>query len=240
MTAGPPDRLTSMAWAVGGLSPTPAGARLRFIADLVCPWCYISFRRIERLHRATPFETEWHPFLLNPQLPLEGVPREAYLERKFGSVARADTLYRHVRAVAAREGIRLSFDAIRIQPSTIRAQALVRAAARLGAAATMAAALFRAFFEDGADIGDRGVLAEIARSLGMEEIGTAAADPAMLTEVLLAHEAAGRLGINGVPIMIFGADHVIAGAQPLEALEALLDLERYRLGTLQESGRHAS
>ena len=89
-----------------------------------------------------------------------------------------------------------------------------------------AQALFSAFFERGQDIGNPETLRAIARRAGVPSTGLE--DPAIQARVLEAHESACGFGINGVPICVFGRDHVIAGAQPLEALEALLDLERYR------------
>ncbi len=229
MTAGTPERHASMARAVrGGPAATPPPPpRVRFVADLVCPWCWIGFARLERLlGGAGGADVTWHPFLLNPHLPPEGVARGRYLERKFGGLAQAQALYRRVQEVGAREGLRFSFGAIRAQPHTARAHALVLAAGDRGRAREAAAAVFRAFFEEGVDIGDPAVLAGLAARLGLPP--GADGDPALLGRVAAGHRAAAAFGINGVPITVLGEDHVIAGAQPAEALAGLLDLERYR------------
>lgn len=230
MTAGSPERQASMARAVGAEatgSAAPPLVQVRFVADLVCPWCFISFGRLHQLLRGAAAEITWHPFLLNPHLPPAGVARSHYLERKFGSVAQAQRLHARMQEVGGREGLRFAFAAIRTQPNTVLAHALILGAAEGGLDPLPAAqALFSAFFERGQDIGNPETLRAIARRAGVPSTGLE--DPAIQARVLEAHESACGFGINGVPICVFGRDHVIAGAQPLEALEALLDLERYR------------
>jgi len=233
VTVGSPELNRSMRAALAARSdrslvqPIPV---VRFIADLVCPWCYIAFIRLRRMLADSAAALVWHPFLLNPHLPPRGVTRAQYLERRFGSVAQAQGVHRRVAQAGAREGIPFAFGAIRAQPNTIPAHALVMAAAAHGRELEAAAALFHAFFADGGDIGATAVLARIGARLGLTaaEIaatsGVAAADA-----VVSAHERAFALGIAGVPVCVFGDDQVIAGAQPPEVLEALLDLERYRI-----------
>jgi predicted DsbA family dithiol-disulfide isomerase len=234
MTAGAPDGQAGMRRAVqeeGGLTLSGQVPIIRLVADLVCPWCYIAFMRVQRLLATGPAELVWHPFLLNPHLPTGGVSRSIYLERRFGSVSQARSSYRRIAAAGVGEGIRFSFATIGTQPNTVMAHGLVLSAAGLGRLVPTASALFKAFFEEGADIGDPEVLGEIARRLGLPiDVGALASDQGLLSRVAQAHEQAYTLGINGVPVCLFGDDHVIAGAQPLEALAALLDLQRYRGG----------
>lgn len=201
--------------------------RVRLVADLACPWCYIAFARLRRLMARAPVELVWHPFLLNPYLPAEGVPRARYLERKFGSLAQAQAAARRVAAIGAAEGIRLALGAIPLQPNTALAHALALEAAARGRLVEAVGAVFRAFFEGGMDIGSAEGLRRVAAEAGLPEAALPAA-ARHLPEVAAAHERAYALGINGVPVLVFGEDHLIAGAQPDEALEALLDLERYR------------
>jgi predicted DsbA family dithiol-disulfide isomerase len=233
MTAGSPDRDRTMRAALAAensrslVRPVPV---VCFVADLVCPWCYIAFIRLQRVLAGSAAILAWHPFLLNPHLPPRGVTRVQYLERRFGSVAQAHGVHRRVAQAGAKEGIPFAFGAIRAQPNTIPAHALLLAAAAHGRELEAAGKLFHAFFAAGADIGDAAVLARIGAELGLYsgEIA-AAAGPAATDVVVAAHERAFALGIAGVPVCVFGDDQVIAGAQPPEVLEALLDLERYRL-----------
>jgi predicted DsbA family dithiol-disulfide isomerase len=211
----------------GGTAPRSRLPQVTLVADLVCPWCYLGFHRLQAVAAREPFRFVWHPFLLNPQLPTDGVPRSIYLERKFGAGYAEDAQRRAARAAAA-EGLDLRLDRIERQPSTVLAHALLlRAGEHLPAAAR---ALYEAFFRDGRDLGSATVLAEIGGrfGIGIDEIRSAAA------RVRTAHDAACRAGIDGVPLLLFGDDHAIAGAQPPACLEALLHLERYRLALAEE------
>ena len=234
MTAGAPehDRTMRLAFdARDARSLVQSGPVVRFVADLVCPWCYIAFIRLQRALAKSGAALVWHPFLLNPHLPPRGVTRTEYLERRFGSVAQAYGVHRRIVQAGAREGIPFAFGAICAQPNTVLAHSLVLAAAGRGRQIEAAAALFQAFFVAGANIGQPAVLARIGAEVGLEPEDIAAAtDEAAARLVATAHERAFALGIAGVPVCVLGDDHVIAGAQPLEALEVLLDLERYRLG----------
>jgi predicted DsbA family dithiol-disulfide isomerase len=240
VTAGSPERDRTMREALadgaGRSTPDPVPT-VRFVADLVCPWCYIAFIRLQRALAASPAVLVWHPFLLNPHLPPRGVTRTQYLERRFGSVAQAHGVQRRVAQAGAREGIPFAFGAIRAQPNTVPAHALVLAAAAHGREVEAAAALFRAFFAAGANIGEPTVLARLGAELGLGAADVAAAfAPEALHRVAAAHDQAFALGIGGVPVCVLGQDHVVAGAQPPEVLEALLDLERYRLAAAAPGG----
>jgi predicted DsbA family dithiol-disulfide isomerase len=233
MTAGSPELDRKMRLAFGDSAErTLVDTRpvIRFIADLVCPWCYIAFIRLQRVLERKGAAMVWHPFLLNPHLPSRGVTRLQYLERRFGTVAQAQGVHRRVVQAGAREGIPFAFGAIRAQPNTVPAHALLLAAAGRGLQMETAAALFRAFFVTGDNIGELPVLIRIAAELGLTaEEAARAGESSAAAQVITAHERAFSLGIAGVPVCVLGEDHVIAGAQPSEALMALLDLERYRL-----------
>lgn len=236
MTLQDPGRLLSPAAAPASpASAAPPLPVVRVVADLACPWCYVGLHRLLTLGPREPFRLVWHPFLLNPHLPTGGVPRPLYLERKFGGALEADAVHRRAAATAAAQGLELRLDRIRVQPDTRLAHAvLLEAGPRLPA---LALALMAAFFRDGLDLGDAAALAGVGARAGF-----AVPDPASAAvRVGAMHEAACRAGIDGVPVFVFGEDHVIAGAQPPECLEAMLRLERYRVGlTAETQGRQAS
>src|SRR5439155_1036469 len=109
------------------------------VSDVVCPWCYIGKRKLEtalaRWRADQPdlaATVRWHPFELNPDLPVEGIPRAAYLEQKFGGKARAVEIYTRVRAVGAEVGIPFDFDRISRQPNTRDAHRLIAWAQQRG------------------------------------------------------------------------------------------------------------
>lgn len=216
--------LRAGAEAAVAAAPEADGPVVRLTADLACPWCWIGFTRLLRVLGEA--RLVWEPFLLNPQLPPKGVPRPLYLERKFGSLARARaTLGRAARA-AAQDGLRLTLDPAGREPNTVLAHGLVLEAARHGRSHETAALLFQIALRDGGDIGEPQVLEPVAARMGLRLEGAVA----QVERVLESHNRAYQQGADGVPLFRFGIDHVIAGAQPQEALHALIDLERYRCG----------
>jgi len=207
------------------------GTRLQLdvVFDVICPWCYIGKRRLERALGRRPdlaLDITWRPFLLNPDMPPGGMPRQEYLVRKFGGEERARRLYAAIAEVGRSEGIAFAFERIQRTPSSIDAHRLVRWAARQGRGGVMAETLFGAYFERGLDIGARPVLAGLAGECGLDRrdafswlIGEADAE-IVASENLRAH----RLGITGVPCFVIAGRHAIAGAQEPEVLERLLEL----------------
>ncbi len=89
--------------------------RIDVIFDTICPWCYVGKRRLERALAQRPLvrpEIRWRPFLLNPDMPSQGIDRKTYLESKFGGPYRVKQMYAAVNAAGASEGIAFSFETI--------------------------------------------------------------------------------------------------------------------------------
>ena len=140
-------------------------------SDTVCPWCYIGKRRLERALAArddVSAHVVWHAFQLNPDIPAEGLARERYLSGKYGNPDRAGNIYGTIARAGHAERIPFAFEAIRTTPNTVQSHRLVRLAERHDRQDAAVEALFRAYFLDGEDIGDDGVLARIAHAVGIE------------------------------------------------------------------------
>ena len=228
MSAHEPQVDMAMARSLEAGPTTRAVARpvLRIAADLVCPWSWISFTRLTAaLARTDEVEIMWEPFLLNPHLPADGVPMRSYLERKFGGASQARLTWSRAAQAATATGLELRFVTEGRQPNTLLAHALVLAAAARGQLVAAASALFTLFLREGRDIGDPAVLEAVALRLDLRLTDAVS----LLDRTLASHNAACRDGVEGVPLLRFGDDHVLAGAQSLEVLRALIDLERYRL-----------
>ena len=191
-------------------------------SDVICPWCYIGKRRLERAFDALGLNgqvaVEWLPFELNPDMPPEGMARADYRARKFGA-ERAAALDANIEAIGAEEGIRFAFDRQSRTPNTRAAHMLIAHASGQGRGGAVVDALFRAYFEEGRDIGDEAVLLEIAEGAGLDR-GTAQAalrDDGLRRMVVQAEGRAGELGISGVPFFIVERAYAVSGAQPAEA-----------------------
>jgi predicted DsbA family dithiol-disulfide isomerase len=220
---------SAMVRPVNVLTPPHARLSIEVVFDLVCPWCFLGVRRLRRALRSRPdvrAELVWRPFLLNPDLAPQGVPRHEYLVRKFGGEERARRLHGTIAELGRAEGIEFRFDRIRRVPHSLDAHRLVRWAGRFGAADQMVDALFEAYFAEGVDVGDAAALAAVATRQGLDGIAarrflaTVAEVEAVHTDNLRAH----RLGINGVPCFVVAGRHAIAGAQEPEVLDRLLDV----------------
>lgn len=169
-------------------------------------------------------DLRWRAFQLNPDLPPEGVDRRQYLEAKFGGPEGAARIHDRVREAGKSAGIDFRFEDIARSPNTFDAHRLLRLAAQQGKQGAMKENLMQAYFLRGRDIGDRQVLAEIARETGLEDDLSAwldsDAEAAGVREDLA---NAARLQISGVPFFIFGGRYAIAGAQPVEIFAQALD-----------------
>lgn len=211
------------------LAPLQPRLDIDIAFDLICPWCYLGVRRLRRALRARPDiipELLWRPFLLNPDIPPNGVSRAEFIARKFGGEDRARRLQNALTDLGRAEGIGFRFDLMGRVPSSINAHRLVRYAVREGLGEIMVEALFYAYFADGLDIGDVIRLATVAGRVGLHPQAALAflrsgeEAEAVHTENLRAH----RLGVNGVPCFIIAGQQAIAGAQEPEVLERLLDV----------------
>jgi predicted DsbA family dithiol-disulfide isomerase len=201
---------------------------IEIVSDLICPWCLIGKRRLDRALAQRPAiqaEIVWHPFQLNPDMPREGIDRQVYVTAKFGSRERAAQIYARVSDAAVKDGIPVALDKIKRTPSTLDGHRLVRFAARHGLGTEMTEALFQAYFVEGENIGDHAVLARKAEAVGLDRIEVAEylASDADLDAVRAADMAARRSGIDGVPRFIFDRRYVLSGAHEPAAFLPVFD-----------------
>ena len=145
--------------------------RIEIASDVICPWCYIGKRRLEKALALLGDEVEaqisWLPFQLNPGMPEGGMPRAEYRQAKFGSLEHSRALDARVAREGEGEGIAFAFERMARTPNTRAAHRLIDLAQSQGLAGPVVDALFRAYFEEARDIGDAAVLAGIAAACGV-------------------------------------------------------------------------
>jgi predicted DsbA family dithiol-disulfide isomerase len=202
--------------------------RIDVISDVVCPWCFIGKRRLERALEARPaadVEVVWRPFQLNPEMPEEGRDHKAYYLEKFGNVERVRELTEAMTAAGRSEGIEFDFGNIPKAPNTISAHRLVRWAGSAGVQDAVVEALFRAYFLEARDVSDHQTLVAIGSTAGMEEelLKELYAEGRDIDLVRQEVKQAAAMGVSGVPCFIFEGGYVVRGAQPPEHFLPLID-----------------
>ena len=207
---------------------------IEIYSDVVCPWCYVGKRRLERAlaKRSSDLAPRitWRPFQLNPTMPREGMDRRQYLEAKFGTPEAFRRIEEHVLAAGAAEQVPFAFENIARTPNTFAAHRLIWYADREGRQDAMVESLFRGYFVEGADIGSLPALVQLAGRAGLDEkaVATCLESDSGTAEVK-AEEAAGhRLGIRGVPYFVFDRAYGLSGAQPVETFLSAMDKVRAR------------
>ena len=188
------------------------------ISDVICPWCFIGKRRLEKALDGRPATVRWHPFQLNPDMPREGIERKAYRIRKFGSWERSQELDAQVAAAGRGEGLAFNFDRQARTPNTLDAHRVIWLAGERGVQDAVVEALFLAYFTDGRDLSDRATLAEVAAGAGLDraEVDELLAGDKGLDVVRAGEEQARRLGVSGVPFFVVNGKVALSGAQPPE------------------------
>ena len=198
------------------------------ISDTVCPWCFIGKRRLGRALAARPqiaFEVQWRAYRLDPTVPREGYDRKAYLEARFGDGERIRAMGETIRTAGEAEGISFAYDRILRTPNTTDSHRLVRWAGTAGVQDEVVERLFRAYFEQGRDIGDRAVLVAVSAEAGMDSdlVGELLAQDADVELVEREDALAHQMGITGVPTFIFDNKYFTSGAHDPEGLLQLID-----------------
>ena len=202
----------------------PANAvTIDVVSDVVCPWCFIGKRRLEKalsLKPDIPVEVRYHPYFLNPWVPAEGMSRDEYLTTKFGSPDRYKQIAGRVADAAAQEGLTYAVDKMKRQPNTRDCHRLILWAQGEGKAPQMKQRLMDLYFTEGADLSDREVLVKAATDVGLDaaEVRRKLASDEDIAQVEQAANSAKEAGIDGVPTFIIGGVAAISGAQDPQVL----------------------
>jgi predicted DsbA family dithiol-disulfide isomerase len=208
------------------------------VSDVVCPWCYLGKKRLERAlagQPGEPIEVHWRPYQLDPSIPAQGLERRAYMINKFGNDGRIEAAHERLRALGAEEGIAFDFDKIARAPNTLDAHRLIRWAFVAGAQDRIVDRLFKLYFEEGRDIGDRALLIETAAECGIdrEVVAKLFADGSDEEEVRAEIAQAQSLGVTGVPFFIFAQRFGVPGAQSVDVLATAIDQARKSLAGIE-------
>ncbi len=204
---------------------------LDIVSDVICPWCWIGKRRLERAllemeedDLAVRLDIRWRPWQLAPGLPPEGVDRHTYYARRFPDPEQRRRIEERLLDEGRSVGIEFAFAGIERVPDTFDAHRLIRWASSAGCQSQVVEALFSAHFTQGRDIGSHEVLSEIAAVCGMDAglVARLLAEGRDLDLVAREIAAAGEMGVAGVPTFIFAGRHALQGAQSSDVLRDIL------------------
>lgn len=211
--------------------------KIAVVSDIVCPWCYIGKRRLEKavdsMSHDADFEIAYYPFELNSEMPPEGKNQREYLTNKFGSETDYERLTGNVTRVAETEGLVFDYEKQKISPNTRNAHRLILLAKEDGKHLEVVEALFKAYFTDGVDLSKNENLVNLASNAGLDRAKIAAFldSDAGLAEVALAEAELHRMGITGVPFYIINDKYGISGAQPTASfVEAFQNISKELTG----------
>lgn len=204
--------------------------KLEIWSDIACPWCWVGKRRFERalanFQERERLEVTWRSFELDPGAPrVQAGSQAELLARKYRvPLERAREMNANMAAQGAKEGIEFDFDRVRMG-STFDAHRLIHFAAEHERRSEMVERLFRAYFTEGASLGDQEVLAELAADVGLDA-GAAreALESGAFADAVRADEARAQgFGITGVPFFAIDERYGISGAQPPEVILGALE-----------------
>jgi len=200
-------------------------ATIDVYSDVICPWCFIGKRRMEKGLAGRAATVRWYPFELNPDMPHDGVDRRSYRVKKFGSWDRSLEVDAQIGRAFAGEGLTFNPEKMARTPNTFDAHRIIWLAGVQGMQDPVVEALFRAYFTDGRDLSDRATLAAVAveGGLGAHEVDELLAGDRGAAEVRRSERKGHRLGITGVPFFVLNGQLVLSGAQPPEVFREAIE-----------------
>ncbi|MHA7871925.1 MAG: DsbA family oxidoreductase [Hyphococcus sp.] len=190
------------------------------VSDPVCPWCYVGLKSFQhardRIAGAYQVLPRIRAYQLNPDTPMEGVDRVAYYAKKFPDEAQRAQMAHAIKAAAAGAGFAFNPLGPKHLPNTLKAHQLIRLAHFDGAQERLAETLYKAYWDDNADIGDLDTLVQIADAAGLDADNARADLMNEKSAAEIRNEAEGfrHAGVTGVPTYIVNERTGFSGALP--------------------------
>ena len=203
--------------------------KIDIVSDVVCPWCAIGFKRLEKaieeLGVEDQIEIEWQPFELNPGMPQEGQNITEHIAEKYGSTIEQQKESRQNMTNIGKElGFTFDyFDEMRMA-NTFDAHVLLEIAKDFGKQTELKIRLMNSFFGERKDVSDRTVLKQALLDVGLNaEEALAKLDNAEVRyEVRNKQGQWKNMGVNSVPTIVFNMKSAITGAQPIDTFKQVI------------------
>jgi predicted DsbA family dithiol-disulfide isomerase len=196
--------------------------------DTVCPWCRIGKKNLtDALEKwsGEPVEVHYRAYQLDPTTPIEGYPFQETMTKKFGGTPdRLHAMLQQVTSAGEAVGVKFNFAQVEKMPNTIKSHQFIALVPQEKQQAAVDA-IYKAYFEDGKDIGDIQVLLQIAKQLDIDhdDLSVQLQSKAGLEQVEGDFEFASKVGITGVPFFIVNNKYALTGAQPASTFLQVLE-----------------
>ena len=198
---------------------------IKVFADTICGWCFIGQTKLNKALKSFPetkFEIEHIPFQLNPDMPIEGIDRNEYLQIKFGGKEFAQPMYDRMTEEANKEGLNFNLNNIKKTPNTVFSHLLIKLAEQTNVHNQVKERIYHSYFIEGHNIGDKKILINIGKEFNIKKetinnfFNTENIEK-VNSYIVIAREKE----INGVPFFEIGKDF-ISGAQSSSNLESVI------------------
>ena len=212
--------------------------RIDVIIDTICPWCFIGKRRLDSIIADRPylnFEVIWHPFLLNPEIPSEGLDYKEHINN-LGGKTRFENINNAINQTAENLNIKFNFSQIKRTPNTLDSHRIIKFASDQNLSTEILEAIYQNYFLKGADIGDRSILIKIGEEVGLDSthLQDYLCSDKDVSEILAKNRQVCQLGISGIPTFIFGQNFSISGIQNTKILQRMLTIADGNLDNIDQ------
>ncbi len=190
---------------------------IKVISDTICPWCYIGKKELEKAIKKLnniEFSISYKPFQLDPTMPVNGVDRKRYINRKFGEDTAKD-VGNKIKEAGKLVGIDFNYEKIARTPNTLNSHRILKWAEKDNKQNETLELLFYSYFTEGKDIGDNEELIKISKKLNLnsEKIKKDLETDIDVKKIELEEWSYRDLGIAGVPTYILEDNMIITGSQ---------------------------
>ena len=203
--------------------------KIDIVSDVVCPWCAIGYKRLEKAITELGFEDkvsiEWQPFELNPGMPPEGQDLTEHIAEKYGStLEQQQASQQNMTDIGEELGFKFDyFEGMRMA-NTFDAHVLLEYAKDFGKQTQLKLRLMNSFFNERQDVSDRAVLKQALLDVGLnadEALAKLDSEEARY-EVRNIQGQWKNMGVNSVPTIVFNMKSAVTGAQPVDTFKQVL------------------
>jgi predicted DsbA family dithiol-disulfide isomerase len=203
--------------------------KIDIVSDVVCPWCTIGYKRLEKAIIALGIEDQvvitWQPFELNPNMPIEGQNVTEHISEKYGStLEQQEASKKNMTEVGTELGFKFDYFKEMRMVNTFEAHILLEYASNFDKQTELKMRFTTAFFSERKDVSKRDFLAQALLDVGLNtEEGMAKLDNEIAQkEIRTKQDYWKSLGVNSVPTMVFNRKSAVTGAQPIATFEQVL------------------